>query len=266
MILGEEVRHHAQHFRMMDYADQSVAMVSLLMRGWFEPPRVGGMHASTLIQQILSTIAERGGCTAAELWASLIVSGTFEAIDKSSFTEVLQNLGKLDLLVQSSNGLLFHGGVGEKLVNHYEFYSAFASDEEFRVIAGGRQLGSVPMAHPLTKGQGLIFGGRRWRVEEVDQEGKTIYVTPDKGGAPPQFDGNGAMVHDEVRRGMRRLLAGGTHIVSGHRGPRNAARGASILCRSVTGTDRHFSRGLGYLYCHVARRLSKRRSGPAATC
>jgi len=199
--------------RIRESLVQSVAMVSLLMRGWFEPPRVGGMHASTLIQQILSIIAERGGCTAAELWASLIASGTFEAIDKSSFTEVLQNLGKLDLLVQSSNGLLLHGGVGEKLVNHYEFYSAFASDEEFRVIAGGRQLGSVPVAHPLTKGQGLIFGGRRWRVEEVDQEGKTIYVTPDKGGAPPQFDGNGAMVHNEVRREMRRLLAGAEPVL-----------------------------------------------------
>ncbi|SIN94544.1 DEAD/DEAH box helicase [Paraburkholderia phenazinium] len=192
--------------RIRESLVQSVAMVNLLMRGWFEPPRVGGMHASTLVQQILSIIAERCGCTAGELWGCLIASGTFEAIDKSTFTEVLQHLGKLDLIVQSSNGLLLHGGVGEKLVNHYEFYSAFTTDEEFRVVAGGRQLGSVPVAHPMTKGQGLIFGGRRWRVEEVDQEGKTIYVISDKGGAPPQFDGNGAMVHDEVRREMRRIL------------------------------------------------------------
>ncbi|MFP3711660.1 DEAD/DEAH box helicase, partial [Paraburkholderia sp. SIMBA_009] len=68
-------------------------------------------------------------------------------------------------------------------------------------------LGSLPVAHPLTIGQGLIFAGRRWRVQEVDQENKTIYVLPDHGGAPPQFDGYGAMVHDEVRREMRRVLA-----------------------------------------------------------
>lgn len=185
---------------------QSVAMVNLLMRGWFEPPRVGGLHASTLVQQILSIIAERGGCTAGQLWETLVSSGTFETIDKTTFTEVLQNLGKRDLIVQSSNGLLLHGELGEKLVNHYEFYSAFSSDEEFRLVANGRQLGSLPVAHPLTVGQGLIFGGRRWRVQEVDQEGKTIYAVPDKGGAPPQFDGNSAMVHDEVRREMRRIL------------------------------------------------------------
>ncbi|WP_396331071.1 DEAD/DEAH box helicase [Burkholderia anthina] len=193
--------------RIRESLVQSVAMVHLLMRKWFEPPRIGGLHASSLVQQILSIIAERGGCTAGYLWSSLIASGTFDAIDKSTFTEILLHLGKLDLIVQSSNGLLLHGEAGEKLVNHYEFYSAFATDEEFRLIAKGRQLGSLPVAHPLTIGQGLIFAGRRWRVQEVDEENKTIYVLPDHGGAPPQFDGNGAMVHDEVRREMRRVLA-----------------------------------------------------------
>ncbi|KML07957.1 MULTISPECIES: DEAD/DEAH box helicase [Burkholderia] len=186
---------------------QSVAMVHLLMRKWFEPPRIGGLHASTLIQQILSIIAERGGCTAGYLWSSLVASGTFDAFDKATFTEILLHLGTIDLIVQSSNGLLLHGEAGEKLANHYEFYSAFATDEEFRLVAKGRQLGSLPVAHPLTIGQGLIFAGRRWRVQEVDQDSKTIYVLPDHGGAPPQFDGNSAMVHDEVRREMRRVLA-----------------------------------------------------------
>jgi ATP-dependent helicase Lhr and Lhr-like helicase len=199
--------------RLRESLIQSVAMVNLLMRGWFEPPRVGGIHASTLIQQILSIIAERGGCTARDLWVALVASGTFESVDKETFTEVLQNLGKLDLVIQSSNGLLLHGVLGEKLVNHYEFYAAFATDEEFRLIANGRQLGTLPVAHPLTKGQGLIFGGRRWRVQEVDQEGKAIYVSADKGGAPPQFDGGGAMVHDEVRHEMRRILASSEAIL-----------------------------------------------------
>lgn len=192
--------------RIRETLVQSVAMVRLLVGRWVEPPRTAGMHASTLVQQILSVIAERGGCTAGQLWSCLVASGTFGAIDKSTFAELLQHMGKIDLIVQSSNGVLLHGGAGEKLVNHYEFYAAFATDDEFRLVANGRQLGSLPVAHPLVKGQGLIFGGRRWRVQEVDEESKTIYVTSDKGGAPPQFDGNAAMVHDEVRREMRRVL------------------------------------------------------------
>lgn len=202
---------------------QSVAMVNLLMRGWFEPPRVNGMHASTLVQQILSIIAERGGCTASYLWQTLVASGTFATVDKASFSEILQHLGRRDLITQSSNGLLLHGKLGEKLVNNYNFYSAFATEEEFRVVAGAHSLGSLPIAHPLIIGQGLIFGGRRWRVAEVDQERKTIYVTPDKGGAPPQFDGNGATVHDAVRLEMKRVLESSEPI------PFLDARGQDLL-------------------------------------
>ncbi|MGL6392476.1 helicase-related protein [Aeromonas hydrophila] len=32
---------------------QTIAMVRLLISGWFEPPLTGGLHASTLVQQIL---------------------------------------------------------------------------------------------------------------------------------------------------------------------------------------------------------------------
>ena len=30
------------------------------------------------------------------------------------------------------------GRIGDKLVNHYSFYAAFTSDEEFRIVAGGK--------------------------------------------------------------------------------------------------------------------------------
>jgi ATP-dependent Lhr-like helicase len=55
--------------------------------------------------------------------------------------------------------------------------------------------------------QRIIFAGRRWRVLEVDGDKKLIVVSPDKGGAPPTFDGSGAMVHDRVRQEMRAVLA-----------------------------------------------------------
>ncbi|MFJ2991199.1 DEAD/DEAH box helicase [Pandoraea sp. NPDC087047] len=191
---------------------QSMAMVYLLIRRWFEPPRANGMHASTLVQQILSMIAERGGCSAAYLWGELVTSGTFGAVSKDTFLSVLWQLGKLDLIIQSPDGTLLHGKKGEQLVSHYEFYASFATDDEMRLVANGRQLGSVPIGHALSVGQGIIFGGRRWRVQEVDQATKTVYVLPDKGGAPPTFDGNGAMVHDEVRQEMRRILAGSEEV------------------------------------------------------
>ena len=193
--------------RIRENLVQSVAMINLLRRKWFEPPRTTGLHASTFVQQVLSIIAERGGCMAGYLWKNLIASGIFKVIDKNTFTKILQHLGKLDLIMQSSDGLLLHGKEGEKLVNNYDFYAAFATAPEFRLITNGRHLGSVPITHPLIIGQGLIFGGHRWRVQAVDQKNRTIHVVSSAGGEPPQFDGNSAMVHDEVRQEMRRILA-----------------------------------------------------------
>lgn len=187
---------------------QSVAMIRLLICGWFEPPRVGGIHGSTLVQQILSIIAERGGAHARELWGTLAAhGGAFEGLSRDDFLLLLKRMGELRLLIQDSSGLLLHGELGEKLVNHYEFFAAFASDEEFRLVCDGKTLGSLPVSRPLVPEQRLIFAGRRWRVLEVDDDKKLIAVAPDKGGAPPAFDGSGAMVHDRVRQEMRAVLA-----------------------------------------------------------
>ncbi|WP_258178362.1 hypothetical protein [Burkholderia multivorans] len=201
-------------FKRADFSDrireglvQTIAMVDLLIARWFEPPRGESFHPSALVQQILSVIAERGGATAAELWNTLVVTGPFASVDRNTFAAILRELGRLDLVVQESSGLLLHGVRGEKIVNHYEFYASFVTDDEFRIVAGSRQLGSLPVSHPLTPGQAIIFGGRRWRVRDVDAEKKAVYVDPDKGGAPPTFDGAGIMVHDVVRQAMYQVLA-----------------------------------------------------------
>lgn len=185
---------------------QSVAMIRLLAENWFEPPRAEGLHLSTLVQQCLSTIAQLGGASAGQLWSNLIATGVFPGISKAEFAGLLTALGNKELIVQDSSGLLLPGVVGERLINHYEFYSAFTSEEEFRLIKDGKPLGSVPISRPLAVGQRIIFGGRRWQVSQVDQEAKVIVVTAARGGEPPQFDGLGAQVHDRVRKEMHSVL------------------------------------------------------------
>lgn len=185
---------------------QTVAMIRLLMQGWFEPPRSQGMHASTLVQQALSIIAQLGGATAQQLWKTLVASGTFTNITQPDFVTLLKSLGENDLIVQESSGLLLPGEKGERMINHYEFYSAFATEEEFRLIQSGRPLGSLPVSSPLSVGQRIIFGGRRWQILQVDFEAKVIVVTPARGGQAPAFDGLSAQVHKRVREEMRLVL------------------------------------------------------------
>jgi ATP-dependent Lhr-like helicase len=186
---------------------QLTAQISLLLDNWFEPPRVQGMHLSTLIQQLLSSIAQISGATAGQLFALLCAPGTpFSRVSKAEFLELLKHLGEKELIMQDSSGALLPGKVGEKFVNHYSFYAAFAADEEFRLVAGGNALGTIPVSQMMTAGQRILFAGKTWRVEEVNEPQRTIYVSRTTGGVPPLFNGGGGRTHTKVRQRMRQIL------------------------------------------------------------
>jgi ATP-dependent Lhr-like helicase len=159
------------------------------------------------VQQILSVIAQKGGASANELWITLVRSGIFDQIGSSDFSALLHALSVGDLITQDHGGSLLPGVRGEKLINQFDFYSAFNTGEEFRILAEGRVLGALPIERPLTPGQRIIFGGRRWKVQDIDTHGKVIYVVRDGGGAPPAFDGVGGRVHNRVRQEMKKVLA-----------------------------------------------------------
>lgn len=188
---------------------QTAAVISLLLENWFEPPAIRGAHYSTLVQQLLSSIAQYGGLQAMQAFRLLCdVPGPFERVSKEGFADLLRTLGQRDILTQDHSGLLLHGQIGDKIVNHYSFYAAFSSDEEFRIVSGGKTLGTLPVSQMMTPGQRIVFGGRTWLIEEIDEEHKTIHVAPAKGGAPPLFNGGGGRVHTRVRQCMRDLYVG----------------------------------------------------------
>ncbi|RQO54472.1 DEAD/DEAH box helicase [Paucibacter sp. KBW04] len=186
---------------------QMTATVGLLIEAWFEPPKANGLHLSTLVQQVLSFIAQNGGASIAQLYGLLCGPGKpFAGLSKEEFASLIRHLGSKDLIVQESSGTLLHGVLGEKFVNHYSFYAAFSADEEFRVVAGGKSLGTIPVSQMLSIGQRILFAGKTWRVDEVDEEQKAIYVTRTSGGVPPMFNGGAGRTHTRVRQRMRALL------------------------------------------------------------
>lgn len=184
---------------------QTVAMVELLLAGWFEPAHLAGLHLSTLVQQVLSVLAAAGGARADQLYRVLCGAGPFARVDRSMFALLLRDLGRHELLQQDSRGLLLPGPRGDRLVNHYSFYAAFQTSPDYRLVAAGRTIGTLPVERPLAPGTLMIFGGRRWRVVDVDLDRRVIQLTPSGGGQPPSFAGNGSETSDEVRRTMRAL-------------------------------------------------------------
>ena len=198
---------HSSHImtQMREGIFELTAMISLLLEGWFEPPRSHGQHLSTLVQQLLSLIAQRGGVTAIDAYRTLCSTGPFESVSKSDFIELLTHLGGKRILQQESSGVLLHGPKGSQLVNHYSFYAAFSAEEEFRVIAGSRTLGSIPVSSAVSVGDFILFAAKTWRVDEVNDESKTIFVTHHKTGKAPPFNSPRGAIHDRVRQRMREL-------------------------------------------------------------
>lgn len=181
---------------------QTIAMTRLLLEQWVEPPEDPGLNLSTLIQQILSVIAQRGGAKAAEIHRALCGAGPFERVDSSRFVRLLRTMAAAELVSQSSDGTLLHGPLGERMVNHYSFYTAFLTPEEWRLVADGSTLGTLPISYPLTEGSLLIFAGRRWQVTGIDSRAKVVELTHAAGGIPPKFGGGGAMIGDRIRAEM----------------------------------------------------------------
>lgn len=73
---------------------QSMAVIQLFLAKWYEPPPSGGLHYSTLIQQLLSLIGERGGLTVGEAYRTLCTEGPFSEVNEVDFIELLRGLAK----------------------------------------------------------------------------------------------------------------------------------------------------------------------------
>ncbi|MDO9525857.1 MAG: DEAD/DEAH box helicase [Gemmobacter sp.] len=189
---------------------RAIAMIELLVEGWCEPPDKRGLHLSTLVHQVLSVIAERGGITAAGLHRLLCQQGPFRNVDATMFGAVLHAIGRPEagLIEQEAGGLLLPGPVGERLLGHHSFYAVFHTPEEYRLLHDGQELGMIPVDNVLAPGMLLIFSGRRWHVRAVHPEERIVEVEPARAGTPPVFGGEPGRVHDRVVARMFDLLEG----------------------------------------------------------
>ena len=64
---------------------QATAMTKLMLEKWCEPPDADRFHLSTLIQQVMSVIKERGGARADALHRTLVLEGGFPSVDRNTF-------------------------------------------------------------------------------------------------------------------------------------------------------------------------------------
>lgn len=188
---------------------QTVAAIELLSAGWCEPPAAGRLDLSTLVQQLLSLIAQNGGARPEEAFRLLCgQGGPFTAVRADQFASLIRELASRDVLIQTADRTLLAGVRGDREINHYSFYAAFVGDEEYRLVCGDTTLGTMPVGQPIREGQLLLFAARRWRVLAVHDEEKVIELAAAAGGVPAMLGVESGRVHSVVRARMRAILAG----------------------------------------------------------
>ena len=185
---------------------QSTAMLLLMLEGWCEPTEDAPLHLSTLIQQIVSVIVQRGGANIPHLYNLLVSSGPFRTVARDQFVELMRSMKSHDLIVQMEDGIILLGKKGERIAEHYSFYASFTSQEEYRLVVLGKSIGTIPLNVPLQIGDPLLFAGKRWQVLSVDEEKRIIVLTPSRGKRPPVFKGQGGRVNRRIRERMREVL------------------------------------------------------------
>ncbi len=211
---------------------RGVATIELMIEGFREPPDLGRAQWSTLIQQLLSTVAETGGIKAAALYPRLFDSGAFARMSRSEFALLLRALGARELIEQDASGLLILGRLGERIVDDYTFYAAFRAAEEFRVLHGLNPIGMLPETAIPPVGEHVILAGRRWQVQEIDGERREVAVIPSRGRRPPQFDSGRPPVHSVLHEKMRALACGAGE-------PRYLDEGAREILQHIRATARN---------------------------
>ncbi len=137
--------------------------------------------------------------TAQRAWDTLCCGGPFANVDEACFVATLRTMGEHGLIEQAAGGVLLHGPVGERIVNHYSFFTVFPTPEEYSLFAGNKRIGSLPIDRPLQPESFLIFAGRRWRVVRVDTERREVGLEPAPTGNAPSSG---------VRQGWWRTASG----------------------------------------------------------
>ncbi|HDZ72489.1 MAG TPA: DEAD/DEAH box helicase [Aurantimonas coralicida] len=184
----------------------SVAAINLLLRKFVEPAEEDSSVATVILHQTMSIIAERAGERPDRIYDAICGAGPLSSMTKAEFATMLRYAASADvnLIEQARDGALMLGQQGERIVDSREFYPIFETDEEWRLVAAGRTLGTIPISNAVGIGNIIAFAGRRWIIDTVDDRAKVIEVSPSPAGKVPRFESQSSeRMHRELAREMR---------------------------------------------------------------
>jgi ATP-dependent Lhr-like helicase len=181
---------------------KSIAITLLYLKNFKEPLDIGKTHPSTLVHQVLSHCAQASGATSDDL-QNIVNRGSFRnVVPLLDFKKLLDHLCDVGLLFKDKSEVYLPGRIGEKLVDHYEFYSVFLSSDQWSILHDGQLIGQIPVLGSYHENDNLLLGGRVWTVIAVIESTKKLLVAPAKNAKAPIFNAAFGNTHKAIHEKM----------------------------------------------------------------
>lgn len=183
---------------------QCIAMVELMLEGFIEPLDTTIFDYSTFVHQILSFLGQTGGATASQIYRTVGENAFNGYFSKKDFIDILQQLSAEDIIYQLSDTTITLAKAGEKIVESYEFYSAFITQKEWKVFCNGKEIGQISGDNLifLKNGGTFLLAGKRWELVEIKSESQIVLVKEAAEKKSIKFNGGTQNIHRAIQQKM----------------------------------------------------------------
>ena len=185
---------------------KTIAVIELYLREqWTEDAKLKPLPYSLLCHQTLSALASMGEQTDSGLETKILSLPPFAKIPAKDYRELLLCLKLGDYIQRTEEGKYILGLEGERIANHFSFYSVFPDEDEFRVLFMGRELGKINFIPP--EGSGIVLAGKNWKVTDLGLRNREIRVIPGTESGARVWRGGSSSLHAKVVQRMKQVLS-----------------------------------------------------------
>ena len=149
-----------------------------MLKGFSEPLETDTFDYSTFVHQILSCLGQTGGADASKIYHNIADISFNHYFSKEDYIAILQKLNSDETIYQMPGGIITLSKLGERIVENYEFYAAFMTPKDWKVVCNGKEIGQISGGNLLflKEGSHFLLAGKRWEIVEFKNKIQTIIV------------------------------------------------------------------------------------------